>query len=315
MTALLFARQPLQRLANSARPLPVEGRLLLPSERGLLVYALGERRETLVVPSGPGQVVMSAAWSPDASRLAYGLFHRRPGDPALVGEIYLANGDGSGAAVLAERDRPGNVLDTPVWSPDGRFVYFSYLGQVSGRIAQRIERVAIEGRQREVVVENAFAPAPSADGRSLLFLRDEPRSGTGLFRMALDGGQPSPVLAAGRYPALAVPRFSPDGRRIAVAIMHSTAAERRATSPLAAFFAPVAYAHGVPWDIWTFDADGGDPRRLTDLSADEPSATWSPDGRYLAIWSPAGLHVVAVDGSDTRQVLDMGSYGTLDWAR
>ena len=297
------------------QPLPVAGRLLLPTERGLEVYSLAERSQNLVVPSVPGETVTSAAWSPDGSKIAYGLFHRRPGDPALVGEIYLSDGNGANARVLAERDRPGTVLDGPVWSRDGRSVFFSYLGQVSGRITQRIERIAVDSGERGVVVESGYAPDVTPDGRALVFLRDEPRAGTGLYLVPLDGGAPTPVLAPGRYPALAVPRVSHDGQRVAVAIMDTMAAERRLPDPFAWLLPPPALAHGAPWDIWTFDSQGADPKRVTNLGADEPSAAWSPDGGHLAVWSPNGLYVVGADGTDVRQVLETGSYGAPDWIR
>lgn len=309
-------RQPLQQRLEAGRPLPVTGRVVLPTERGLSVYSLADKRQDLIITAGTGENVTAAAWSPDGSKVAYGLFHRRQGDPALVGEIYLSNGDGSNPHVLAERDRPGTVLDQPVWSRDGRFVFFSYLGQASGRITQRIERIAVEGGERSIVVENAYNPDISTDGRSLLFLRDEPRSGTGLYLLPLDGGQPTPVLAPGRYPALAGPRFAPDGQHFAIAIMDTTAAvQPRASDPFAWLLPTPALAHGAPWDIWSFDLQGGSPKRLTQLGADEPVEAWSPDGRYLVVWSPSGLYLVSADGSDSRLVVENGSYGAPDWER
>ena len=78
---------------------------------------------------------------------------------------------------------------------------------------------------------------------------------------------------------------------------------------------PPAFAHGNPWDIWTFDTSGGDPRRLSYVNADDPSPTWSPDGTYLAFWGGSGLYLVGSTGDDLRKVRELGGYGPLDWER
>jgi Tol biopolymer transport system component len=177
---------------------------------------------------------------------------------------------------------------------------------------QRIERVAVAGGERQVVMDDAYSPAISPDGQSLLFLRDD-RTGTGLWHLPLDGGEPRSVLAPTRYPSLAVPRFSPDGTRFAVAIINLPTASAE-PPPWFAWLTPsIAYAHGMPWDIWTFDLDGQDARRLTQIDADDPSPTWSPDGRFIAFWSGGGLYLVSSEGGEPRRILDRGGYGPIDW--
>jgi Tol biopolymer transport system component len=55
------------------------------------------------------------------------------------------------------------------------------------------------------------------------------------------------------------PRWSPDGRRIA-------------------FDSQAADGHA---DVWTIDAEGGPPRRLTQEPGDEFTPSWSRDGRHV----------------------------------
>jgi Tol biopolymer transport system component len=301
-----------QNWLSQREPLPVGGRVVLPTDAGLVLYDLATRSQTTLVSAPPGQLVTSASWSPDGSSVAYGFFHRPAGDPASASEIYLVPAAGGEARPLAQRDRPGAVLDSPVWSPDGRFVYFTYFGQISGRAVQRVERIDVAGGDRQVIVEDAYSPSISPDGQSLLFLRDD-RAGTGLWLLSLSGGEPRSVLDPTRYPGLAVPRFSPDGTRFVVAIIHTSTAASK-PPPLFAWLAPpTAYAHGIPWDLWTFDLQGEDVRRLTDFAIDDPSPTWSPDGRFIMYWGGGGLFLLPSEGGNARRLLDHGGYGPIDW--
>jgi Tol biopolymer transport system component len=308
-----FGRPTIERWSSALQPLPVGGQLLLPAFRGIEIYNLSDRSQTLLVPVAAGETITAASWSPDRSQIAYSLFHRRPGDPTMAMEIYLAGADGSSPRPLAERNRPGEILDAPVWSPDGRDIYFAFLGQLpSGRYGQRIERVQVETGQRTIVLENAYAPALSPDGRTLLFLRDD-RMGIGLWLQPVAGGDPSPVLRPDRGYTLGIPRFSPDGTRVAVSLPISAVATNPPPALLAWLLPPPAYAHGEPADIWSFDLQGNNARRLTHVNGDEPTPGWSPDGRYIASWGGTGLHLVDTASGETRQLLDQGGYGPIDW--
>src|SRR5439155_7791267 len=139
-----LGRSALTSRQSGGQPLPVGGRLAVPTDAGLQVYSLDERRLTPIVPTAQGEVITSAAWAPDGKTVAYALFHRRSGDPASVSEIYVADADGSQARPVAERERAGDILDTPVWTVDGREIVFAFYGQVAGKSVQRIDRVSVE---------------------------------------------------------------------------------------------------------------------------------------------------------------------------
>jgi Tol biopolymer transport system component len=131
--------------------------------------------------------------------------------------------------------------------------------------------------------------------------------------MPLAGGEPSAILAPGRWPTIGVPRFSPDGGRIAVSLPERVSGRVDEPNLWGLLLPPIAYAHGAPADIWTFDLQGDDLRQLTHLSADDPMASWSADGRYLAVWCESGLYLVDASGSELRQLLDEGGFGVIDW--
>src|SRR4029077_66588 len=80
--------------------------------------------------------------------------------------------------------------------------------------------------------------------------------------------------------AFRIPRLSPDGTRIAVAINDET---RRA-------------------DIWIYGGERGTKNRLT-TENHTLQPVWSPDGAHITFSSAGGLVEMPVDGSGTKEIL------------
>jgi TolB protein len=312
---LLLAREPLTRLFNAARnparALPISGQVVAPKLTDLVLIDAATGKTTSIFTYGQAEAVSAAAWSPDHRSIVIAFYHRHAGEKASSGELYLIDPDGSNLRPLVERARPGDVMDTPVWAPDGQSIYFSAAGLEQGRPFQRIQRATLGG-QLTTVVENALGPDLSPDGRSLAFLQDQ-RGDLGLSVMDLTTGAPTSIIAPGKYPMLEGPRFSPDGQKIAVAIMNSPLADAGRGGPFGWLLPRTAYAHGNPWDIWTVPVTGGDPTRLTNVNADDPYPAWSPDGQFLAYWSITGLSVFPATGGGVAQVTTEGGYGSVGW--
>ncbi len=97
------------------------------------------------------------------------------------------------------------------------------------------------------------------------------------------------------------PRFSPDGKSIAVTVNDPKSGSE---------------------DVWVYPATGGPPARIT-FGSEDISPTWSPDGKELAYsyfihrnWS---IRRVALDGSHPEQIIyknDADAFGLpIDWSR
>ncbi len=206
----------------------------------------------------PGDAV-EPRWSPRGHRIAYWSVSN-----AGQRDVFTVAAAGGGAvAVTADA-----AIDwDPVWSPDGRHLYFS--SDRGGTM--NLWRVAIDeasgrvlGPPEPLTVPSAWAghASLSGDGRTLVYADREVR--TTLVRTALDAVRgrasgPAAVVLRGSL-ELRDQALSPDGEWIAF-----TTAGRE--------------------DVFVIRADGTGFRQLTDDAFRDRGVAWSPDGQRLAFYS------------------------------
>jgi len=308
----------------------LQGRIAWPKDSDLWVYDLGSKQQTRIVQLPQGGAVTGAAWSPDGQRIIFAQFWRRPNERSSGADLMIANADGTNAHPFAERDAPNTVLETPQWAASGR-VYYTMRRVTNGREAQSIVRQT-EGGQPEVLVDNGYSPAVSPDESTLLYIRST-RAGQTLFKKTLgESGDGCELISDQVFQYLSLPRISPDGKRVALGgsgeanLQQSgcggdprakpSAAGPTLTVNLAALLQPdVAYANGLPADIYSMNLDGSNLTRMADIKDDDPTVAWSPDGSKLGIFGVAALFVVDSKGGPTDKLVDQGGYGGLDWTR
>lgn len=158
----------------------------------------GYHPQSLLVSTQP---IMSPAWSPDGSKIAYVSFENKRS------QIYYVDIHTGQRRLITSY--PG-MNQAPAWSPDGRkmAVVLSKGGQPeiylvdmsSGALTQLTHSDSIN-------TEPSFSP----DGRSLLFMSDRGGSPQ-IYRMNLSGGETSRVTFDGNYNA--TPSYVPDGSEI-----------------------------------------------------------------------------------------------------
>lgn len=168
--------------------------------RLVVADADGYAPKTVVTSREP---LLSPAWSPDFSRLAYVAFE--DGRTAIyVHEL---------ATGRAERlMRKSGLNGAPSWSPDGRHIVASLSYQGS----PDIYRIAVGSKQLKRLTDSAAIetePDWSPDGSRILFTSD--RGGKPqIYEMPADGGRATRVSFEGRSNSRG--RYSPDGKQIAL---------------------------------------------------------------------------------------------------
>ena len=214
--------------------------------------------------------------------------------------IYRTNAYGS---VTRLTDGDGPAFDAwPTWSPDGKRIAFERLGGSQGDQIYIINADGY-GLVRLPGGDGMAWPAWSPDGASLL--------GTdlqGLRIVNVDGSGarelPIPTTLDGRaVRATLQPRWSPDGRQIAVAV---EVPDPRTDD----WYAPLS-------SIEVMNADGTGRHLLTapDFTPYEYSPAWSPDGRQIAFWTLSWTNhdivVMNVDRSGQPRAVNLDDRATL----
>jgi dipeptidyl aminopeptidase/acylaminoacyl peptidase len=205
-----------------------------------------------------------------------------------------------------------SAVDAFLWSPDGRWIYYTSNAAPSGTDA--VFRIAANGGSPEQIsrTPDGVRPEPvaqltiSADGRTLYFTQASYfQAYTNVYRMSADGG-PAERLTFHDALIQTEPAPSPDGRTLAFwqrtgrgtkihlldlanpswtrLLLPDNGQERGASW---SSDGKLAYTRGGA--IWIIDRPGAEPRQLVrdDFDGGVGGGVWSPDGTRMAVTNGA----------------------------
>ena len=201
----------------------------------------GENAQSALASPEP---IISPAWSPNGSQLAYVSFESRK-------PVIYAHDIASGKRRLLANFRGSN--SAPAWSPDGRQIVAT-LSRDGGSQLYAIDANGGEPRRLTQSSSIDTEPAFSPDGKSIYFVSD--RGGAPqIYRMGASGGNVERVTFTGNYNIS--PAISPDGK----------------------YLAYVSRVGGA-FKLQVMELAGGAVTQITDSSADE-SPSFAPNSRLI----------------------------------
>ncbi len=188
--------------------------------------------------------IISPAWSPDGSRLAYVSFET--GKPVVYVHTVA-----TGARKAVANFRGSN--SAPAWSPDGKTLAVTLTREGNSQV---FLMNADGGNVRRLTTSSGIDTEPSfsPDGQSIYFTSDR-GGGPQVYRMPANGGGAQRVTFNGDYNIS--PRLSPDGKLLAYV-------GRR----------------GGQFKVHVLDLASGQETPVTDTVRDE-SPSFAPNGRML----------------------------------
>ena len=222
----------------------------------------GYGAQTILASNEP---IISPAWSPDGTRLAYVSFERKK--PIVYIQSLL-----TGQRTVAANFRGSN--SAPAWSPDGRRLAVVltkdgnsqiYLINVDGSNVTRLTNTST------IDTEPKFSP----DGQWVIFTSDRGGSPQ-VYRVAVTGGAPERLTFEGSYNVS--PRYAPDGKS----------------------FVYIQRTSGRFFNIALQDFASKQTQILTENGVDE-SPTFAPNGRIILYATDVrGRGILAAVSSDGR---------------
>jgi eukaryotic-like serine/threonine-protein kinase len=249
-----------------------------------IVPAQGGTPKQITRPDNPAGGHSAPCWSPDGKRIAFDV------NDFIFVNVWTIAVDGSNPKNLGKGG-------SPVYSPDGQYLYFGSSHEGGGQLSRVAVNSAGDAIGEPTVVWQPGpgmyfqSPSISPDGKTIMFSAQ--RLGSSLWSVSLtangDASGPPTVFNSDTSQRTNLPRFSPDGQKIALN----------------------RWRLGMSADIWVADADGKNLTQLTYNPTTDSQANWFPDGDKIAFLSDRDssylkLRVISLQTGKEEPLLDLG---------
>lgn len=303
-------------------------RLLLVRDTGITELDLATGNEQSLIPDFSDALVADPVISPDGRQIAFSALLQGiapPGEaPDFGADVYVADRNGGNQRLLYEHQVRGEQVRSPAWLTNGTLLFSVQRFEQTGFVAQ-IRVLDLATGTNEVVVDGAVQATASAGGARIAYVSIDQNGQQALWVADADGKNGRALAGTDQLLGVIIsPRFSPDGRFLVFGAGESVlpAAGR---DPGAEFVSrhraaaleqprPSLFYNGVPTDIWIIDLETGEPTKVADANADQPSLAWSGDGLRLFALDASGLFAINPAGGELPRRVGEGTFhGQLDW--
>ena len=288
-----------------------------PGDGSIWIQDAASGQARALIKSNASAFADAPAFSPDGQSVVYTL-SVLSAQGAAQNTLHVIGADGNNDRLAVQPPDVATELTSPVFSPDGKWIYYTASYPVPPSQEHfEIRRTPAGGGAAQTVLTNAQTPVLSADGKRLAFLRFNFQTfAASLWIANINGQNPKQLLADNVFSIIATPRFSPDGEWILFSASGppSHALPGAACQPrVFCEFAQPVYADGLPWDLWLVSVDGAHFQQLTKMGADSPYPAWSRDGRSVVFFATGGIFSVDVNTRAVSQISNNGGHGVFDW--
>lgn len=206
-------------------------------------------------------------------------------------QLFTMNIDGSGETQITRDDADH---EDPVWSPDGRKIAF-VLVKDGKKIVTLINPDGSGAEPVTPPTQSAIHPSFTPDSRSILYctdddLRPPEKNESEIYSIDLGTKRVRTLISGG---VNTFPVMSPDGRKIVY---------RKIVGDMNS-------------EVFVANADGSDPKNVTNHWTFEGWPAWSPDGSQIAFAGNRGnagyqIFLMNADGSNVRLLANTEGRGT-----
>ncbi len=333
-----FSDKLLQSQAESGPPL-TSGFIFTQDSNLWILSTDTKRQRRLTYFPTESEYADNAAWSPDGKTIVFA--HTPKGDPSQLPatDIWTINADGTGLRELLPHSDNESLYE-PSYSEDSKYIYFTAEkldmgstnydanGQPVG--ARGIDRYEVSSGKRTHWKDDSHMPAMSGPNGAIVYLGTPPASSSGsgttagsrMVREVPNSTSPMVLADDKAYIAFYGPTTSPDGSRVVFAGIETTPTIPKPGGfdlfHWLTFQPEVAYAHGLPWELYSVPTDGKkQSERLTNMAEDQPHAAWL-DNSTIAFMGVSGLYKMQLDRDGKpigkpQKIHDGAPHGGLSW--